>query len=70
VKLKNTEFFRAGSFGNGTSVRNFSDVDYFAIIPTKHLTQNSTSSLTKVWRVLMEDDLDLPKRLPTAKRSH
>jgi len=49
-----TRFFRAGSFGNGTSVRNFSDVDYFATIPTKYLTQNSTSSLTKVWRVLDE----------------
>jgi len=26
-------FFRTGSFGNGTSIRGFSDVDYFASIP-------------------------------------
>ena len=49
-----TRFFRAGSFGNGTNVRGYSDVDCFASIPTKHLTQNSQSTLTKVWRVLDE----------------
>lgn len=49
-----TRFFRAGSFGNGTSIRHFSDVDYFASIPTKHLTTNSYSSLKKVWRALDE----------------
>jgi hypothetical protein len=47
-----TRFFRMGSFGNGTSIRGFSDVDYCASIPTKHLTQNSDSTLRKVWRVL------------------
>lgn len=47
-------FFRTGSFGNGTSIRNYSDVDYFASIPTRHLTQNSDSTLRKVWRVLDE----------------
>jgi hypothetical protein len=49
-----TRFFRAGSFGNGTSIRNFSDVDYFASIPRRHLTDNSDYSLKKVWRVLDE----------------
>lgn len=47
-------FFRTGSFGNGTSIRNYSDVDYFASIPTKNLHENSQSSLNKVWRVLDE----------------
>lgn len=33
-----SRFFRTGSFGNGTSIRGYSDVDYFASIPNKHLT--------------------------------
>ena len=41
-------FFRIGSFGNGTSVSGFSDVDYVACLPTSLLTANSTSTLTKV----------------------
>jgi hypothetical protein len=49
-----TRFFRTGSFGNGTSVRNFSDVDYFASIPNRYLTANSDSTLRKVWRALDE----------------
>ena len=28
-----TRFFRTGSFGNGTSISGYSDVDYFAEIP-------------------------------------
>jgi hypothetical protein len=47
-----SRFFRTGSFGNGTSIRYRSDVDYFASIPTRHLAQNSDSTLRKVWRVL------------------
>jgi Second Messenger Oligonucleotide or Dinucleotide Synthetase domain len=47
-----TRFFRTGSFGNGTSIRGYSDVDYFASIPNKYLTQNSDSTLKKVWRAL------------------
>lgn len=47
-----TRFFRTGSFGNGTSIRNYSDVDYFASIPNRHLTQNSNSTLKKVWQAL------------------
>ena len=38
AKLKSsfgiTNFFRTGSFGNGTNVAGYSDVDYFAVIPT------------------------------------
>ncbi len=47
-----TRFFRTGSFGNGTSIRGRSDVDYFASIPNRYLTQNSDSTLKKVWRAL------------------
>jgi len=41
-------FTRIGSFGNGTSISGYSDVDYLACLPTKHLTANSTYSLQKV----------------------
>ena len=41
-------FVRIGSFGNGTSISGYSDVDYLAELPTKQLTQNSASTLTKV----------------------
>lgn len=47
-----TRFFRTGSFGNGTSVRNFSDVDYFASIPNRNLTADSDLTLRKIWRAL------------------
>src|SRR6266508_4336815 len=47
-----TRFFRTGSFGNGTSIRGRSDVDYFASIPNRYLTQNCDSTLKKVWRAL------------------
>lgn len=41
-------FFRSGSFGNGTSVRRFSDVDYFASLPTAELSTNSSSTLRRL----------------------
>ncbi|WP_066260692.1 SMODS domain-containing nucleotidyltransferase [Hydrogenophaga flava] len=43
-----TRFVRIGSFGNGTSVSGFSDIDYLASIPTARLTQSSTYSLSKI----------------------
>lgn len=43
-----TTFFRSGSFGNGTSVRGFSDVDYFAVIPTKCLKEDGGKTLVEV----------------------
>lgn len=43
-----SRFFRIGSFGNGTSISGYSDVDYLASIPNRHLTGNSTYSLGKV----------------------
>lgn len=45
-------FVRIGSFGNGTSVSGYSDVDYLASIPTDQLTQSSTYSLAKVRNAL------------------
>jgi hypothetical protein len=47
-----TAFFRTGSFGNGTSVKGFSDVDYFAEFPTAQLSSSSDYSLQKIRRVL------------------
>ncbi|MEZ8444937.1 nucleotidyltransferase [Vibrio splendidus] len=41
-------FTRIGSFGNGTNVSGYSDVDYLACLPTKQLTSTSNASLTKV----------------------
>ncbi len=45
-------FWRTGSFGNGTSISGYSDVDYMASIPTKKLKQNSTTSLTELRNAL------------------
>lgn len=45
-------FARIGSFGNGTSISGYSDVDYLACLPTDKLTQSSTYSLGKVRDVL------------------
>lgn len=45
-------FTRIGSFGNGTNVSGYSDVDYLACIPTNQLTQTSTASLVKVKNAL------------------
>ncbi len=48
-----TQFFRMGSFGNGTSIRGYSDIDYFASIPTKNLKQNSDATLRMVRDILV-----------------
>lgn len=40
--------FRTGSFGSGTNVRRCSDVDYFAVIPTANLKQDSRTTLARV----------------------
>jgi len=45
-------FIRIGSFGNGTNISGYSDVDYLACLPTNQLTQNSIYSLGKVRNVL------------------
>lgn len=41
-------FVRIGSFGNGTSISGYSDVDYLASLARDTLTKNSTYSLGKV----------------------
>ena len=41
-------FVRIGSFGNGTSISGYSDVDYLASLARDTLTNDSTYSLTKV----------------------
>ena len=45
-------FWRTGSFGNGTSISGYSDVDYMASIPRKKLKRNSTTSLTELRNAL------------------
>lgn len=47
-----TSFFRSGSFGYGTSVSGYSDIDYFAVIPSARLQQNSDTSLAQIQAVL------------------
>lgn len=47
-----SRFVRIGSFGNGTSISGYSDVDYLACLPTDQLTEVSTYSLTKVRNAL------------------
>lgn len=45
-------FTRIGSFGNGTNVSGYSDVDYLACLPTASLKQSSDSSLRLVKEAL------------------
>jgi hypothetical protein len=45
-------FAPIGSFGNGTSIRCYSDVDYIACIPRAQLTQTSNASLVKIKNAL------------------
>ena len=40
--------FRSGSFGHHTSVRGWSDTDYFAVLPKGRYSPNSTRTLAKV----------------------
>ncbi|MFA6393865.1 MAG: nucleotidyltransferase [Patescibacteria group bacterium] len=59
--LKN--FFRTGSIGHGTSIYGYSDVDYFASIPTNNLHKNSAYSLKKIKEAL-------ENRFPNTKGIH
>jgi hypothetical protein len=43
-----TGFFRSGSYGFGTSVSGYSDVDYFAVFPASRLHASSTDSLNTI----------------------
>jgi hypothetical protein len=49
-----TSFFRSGSFGYGTSVSNYSDVDYFAVMPPNKLKQDSNASLRDIANTLRQ----------------
>lgn len=49
-----TAFFRSGSFGNGTHVAPYSDVDYFAVIPSTRRAFSSSETLSHVARALRE----------------
>jgi hypothetical protein len=40
--------FRTGSFGNGTSISGYSDIDYFASLATDDLSASSTYTLQRV----------------------
>jgi hypothetical protein len=44
-KFECSSFFETGSFGNSTGVRHRSDTDYFAVIPSRRLSDNSATSL-------------------------
>ena len=47
-------FWRTGSFGNGTSIRGHSDVDYMASIPRNSLRARSSASLAALRKALAE----------------
>lgn len=47
-----TNLFETGSFGNGTGVRHYSDTDYFAVIPSGNLNNNSSTSLRTIREAL------------------
>lgn len=47
-------FFRSGSFGHGTSVSGYSDIDYFAVLPTGQFSANSAATLQYVRRALAQ----------------
>ncbi|PMO58460.1 hypothetical protein BCT07_12015 [Vibrio breoganii] len=48
------QFFYSGSANNGTDVSDYSDVDFFASIPTKKLKQNSSTSLREIKECLQD----------------
>lgn len=45
-------FVRIGSFGNGTNISSYSDVDYLASLPAKEVSDSSSYFLTKVRNAL------------------
>ena len=47
-----TSMFRSGSFGHGTSVSGYSDIDYFANIPAGKLWDSSDYTLQQVKKAL------------------
>lgn len=47
-----SKLIEIGSFGNGTGVRHYSDTDYFAVIPSDKLNNNSAISLRVIKEAL------------------
>lgn len=47
-KFELTSFFLSGSFGNGTNIRGYSDVDRFAVIPAENTPERLGALLRKV----------------------
>ena len=47
-----TRFWQTGSFGNGTSIKGHSDVDYMACIPSDSLHANSSTALAALTKAL------------------
>ena len=45
-------FWRTGSFGNGTSISGYSDVDYMASLSAGSINQNSSNALTELREAL------------------
>lgn len=55
-----TAFFRSGSFGTGTSISGYSDVDYFAVIPRANLNADSGYALADIADTLRDRFLTTP----------
>lgn len=50
--FKLTNFFRTGSTGNGTSICNYSDTDYFAVFPNSSIFYDSSMLLDHIKEIL------------------
>ena len=68
-RFEMTRFFPTGSFGNGTSIQGYSDVDYFACIPTENLKPNSVTTLQEVRKALIDhfQNSDISIRTPAVR---
>lgn len=66
-----TRFFRTGSFGSGTSICGYSDVDYFAEIPSGKLKSDSSQTLSEINSALAHTfwDTDVRVSAPAIKFS-
>jgi tRNA nucleotidyltransferase (CCA-adding enzyme) len=45
---------QSGSYGHGTSISRFSDADYFAVVPSSSLADNSNNALQRMRTVLKD----------------
>lgn len=63
--LDMTTLFRTGSFGLGTSIYGYSDIDYFAEMPTDRLSRNSSHTLQKLKNILQTRFANIPVSVRT-----